>query len=114
MPKLVRPNLEPIVEAAIDTLGNRVRVSILGFLLANGPATRSQIAAELGINVKTLQFHLTALRADGAVRVSPASEAEQDTSGRLIVYDCDAARVRLLLRGLADHLGMADLIRDHE
>ncbi len=114
MPRLVRPDLDPLVEAAIDTLGNRVRVVILEHLLTNGPATRAELSGALGVNVKTLQDHLTALRASGAVKAEPAPEPEQDASGRHVIYSANPERVQALLRTMVEYLGMSTILRPED
>ena len=68
-----------LLEAAIDVFGNRVRVSLLQYLHAHGPATRSEIAEALGVAGPTVYNHLRAL-ADHKV-VEPDPPISEDTRG---------------------------------
>ncbi len=102
MPKYVRPSAEESLEAAIDVLGNRVRVAIIGFLRTDGPASRRQIEDALSIRKPTLTLHLSSLIAQGVVIADPPL---QDAKGRQKVeYSINETRIRELIDALLDGL----------
>lgn len=59
--------LDPTTTAAVEALGNPIRVRILAYLASEGPSVRGRLAEDLDVNVKTMQFHLTGLRKLGVI-----------------------------------------------
>jgi DNA-binding transcriptional ArsR family regulator len=102
MPKYVHPSADESLEAAIDVLGNRVRVAIIGYLRTNGPTGRQQLEDALGIRKPTLTLHLSSLVAHGVLVADPPL---QDAKGsQKVRYSVNESRVRELIDALLDGL----------
>lgn len=68
-----RPNLTD--PAVVDALAHPVRLDVLGFLMARGPATASECARAVGDTPSNCSYHLRVLAAHGLV---VAEEAAKD------------------------------------
>jgi len=75
MPRLVRPAHGPLLEAAIEVLGNRARTALLRFLREHGPSTRGEIAEGLGLSVSTTYKQLRSLADHGVIESDPPVSA---------------------------------------
>lgn len=96
MPKLVRPADQPErLESFIHVFGNRARMSIIRFLLDNGPALRVDIAEATRLSTPTLAGHLTELERVGVVHVDLPPEQRR---GRSLRYEADGEALRTLLQ----------------
>lgn len=102
MPDRVRPDLPAAVEDAIAVFGHPVRVAILRHLNAAGASTRGQIADELHLVPKTVQYHLTALDTLGVIEATPG--AHEDRRGTRPRYSLDHHRVTVLHAALGDNI----------
>ncbi len=104
MPKYVRPSALESLEAAIDVLGNRVRVAIIGCIRTHGPSTRREIEERTGVNKSTVTLNLQPLVAAGVIFTDPP--AAELTGGRQhITYLVDEALLQELMGKLWDGLG---------
>lgn len=103
MPRYVRPSLSEDVEAAIEVFGNRVRVSIVGYLREYGPAARSQIAYAIGAPPYTTLRHLSALVEAGVVITDPPPDASQ--RGQWVKYSLVPERITQLYAHLGTAIG---------
>lgn len=103
MPKYAQVIEDDGVNAAIEVLGNRLRVAVLAFLAENGPSTRGQILAELAVGITTLKRALAILMEHGAVTADPP--LDQAKSGQRVRYSYQQQRVTELhtLLGQAVH-----------
>lgn len=81
--------------AAIETMGNRARTEILRVLLTEGPMTRTQIAARLGVDVplRMVLRHLNAMEDQGLVTCNIPREVRH---GRTPEWSANAERPREL------------------
>lgn len=104
MPGFVPTPLGEHVEAAIDILGNRIRVAILGHLKLHGPSVRGDIAAALGLVPSSVSNQLTILLEAGVIRTDPP--AEQIRSGTRVLYAVRGDRLEELYRTLGAALGL--------
>lgn len=104
MPGLVPTPLGKNVEAAIDILGNRIRVAILGYLQNNGPALRGEIATALGLVPGTVSNQLGVLLEAGVVTTDPP--AEQIRPGSRVRYVAVPDRIDDLYQTLGHALGV--------
>ena len=104
MPGLVPTPLGKSVEAAIDILGNRIRVAILGYLQAHGPALRGEIATALGLVPGTVSSQLGVLLEAGVITTDPP--AEQIRPGRRVRYVAVPERIDHLYLTLGHALGV--------
>lgn len=104
MPGLVPTPLGKSVEAAIDILGNRIRVAILGYLQAHGPALRGEIATALGLVPGTVSSQLGVLLEAGVITTDPP--AEQIRPGRRVRYVAVPDRIDHLYLRLGQALGV--------
>jgi len=84
----VRPDLPPLVDEAIDTLGNRVRVAVIRSLLQEGSATRTELSRRLGLSLSLLQNHLRKLEELAVVYTDPP-RSEPGRLHRRYVLDID-------------------------
>ncbi len=106
MPKYVRPSTPESLEAAIDVLGNRVRVAIIGAIRMHGPSTRRELEERLSVNKSTITLNLQLLVASKVVFTDPP--AEELLGGRQhVTYDVDEALVQELMGSLWTGLGGA-------
>jgi len=105
MPRYVRPSAEEQLEAAIDALGNRVRVAIIGHLRASGGASRAEIERAIGVAKSTVNFHLAALLELGVLSATPP--LDESARGQVIDYRVDEKRLRELIDVLLASLGEA-------
>lgn len=103
MPRYVRPSAEENVEAAIDALGNRVRVAIIGHLRASGGASRSEIERAIGVAKSTVNFHLAALLELGVLSATPA--LAETVRGQVVHYTVVEQRLCDLVDVLLASLG---------
>jgi DNA-binding transcriptional ArsR family regulator len=101
MPRLIQPNHPQEVEAAIEVLGNRAHAAILRYLHQKGPCTTGEILNGIILNGNkkltrpSLQHHLEALEATGAVTVDfPVGQRH----GKRVKYEAniDAVEFELL------------------
>lgn len=103
MPRYVRPPTEQSLEAAIDVLGNRVRVAIIGYLQEHGPRERHQITAAVGAHPSTVKLHLNSLLERGVLLADPPrSEAKQ---GQRVEYSIASERLLQLVEALMAAVG---------
>ena len=93
VPATVRPDLPPLVEDAVDALGNRVRVAVIQSLTTDGPTTRAELARRLDLSASLLQGHLRRLEELGVAYVSPPRSEPGRLQRR---YHVDAIRVEKL------------------
>lgn len=98
-----RPDLPAPVAAAVKVFGSELRVTIVGYLVEHGPATRGEISAGIGAVAKTVQFHLQALESTGVVRTDPPPGTPR--SGQWLRYRADPTRLAELHAALGAHLG---------
>lgn len=103
MPGFVPTPLGEQVEAAIDILGNRMRVAIIGYLRANGAALRGDIAAALGMVPGSVSNQLTVLLDAGVIETDPP--AGHIRPGNRVRYSVVAHRVDELYETLGVALG---------
>ena len=92
------------MEAAIDILGNRIRVAILGYLQAHGPALRGEIATALGLVPGTVSSQLGVLLDAGVITTDPP--AEQIRPGSRVRYVAVPERIDHLYLTLGHALGV--------
>lgn len=104
MPGLVPTPLGEHVEAAIDILGNRTRVAILGHLKAHGPSVRGDIAAALSLVPSSVSNQLTILLDAGVITTDPPEG--QIRPGSRVLYAVVPERVEELYRTLGAALGV--------
>lgn len=109
MPVFPSTPLGAHVEAAIDILGNRIRVAILGHLQEHGPSQRGEIAAALGMVPGSVSNQLAVLLEAGVVTTDPA--AHQIRPGARVRYVVVPQAVADLYRVLGRALGIAELGR---
>jgi len=101
MPRYVRLSHGEHVEAAIEIFGNRVRVSVVGYLRENGPATRSQIAEAIGAPPYTTLRHLGALVDAGVLSTEPPTSQR----GQWVKYALIPSRITELYTQLGEAIG---------
>lgn len=104
MPRYARPANSPSLEPAINAFGNQAKVAIIGFLAANGPATRSEVAAALDIGVSTAKHNLMMLAEDGVINQDPP--ASEERNGRRVRYSLNTAEVSQRYSDLGAALGI--------
>lgn len=104
MPRYVRPVASPLLERAVNAFGNQAKVAIIGFLAANGPATRSEVAAGLDIGVSTAKHNLMLLADDGVIDQDPP--ATEERNGRRVRYSLNTAEVTKRYSDLGAALGI--------
>lgn len=105
MPATVSPNLPPAVVDAVAALGHPARAAILGYLRDHTARTLGEIAGDLTLGAKTVQYHLGILTELGAITADPPAAIAR--SGQRTRYALDEERVRQLLTALARHVGAA-------
>ncbi|WP_142045701.1 ArsR/SmtB family transcription factor [Arthrobacter sp. SLBN-100] len=101
MPRLIRPNLPPDVEAAVRFMGNRAQANVLRQLAILGPSTIGQLQAELDIGRPSLNRHLETLEDDGLIETDPPRGVRQ---GRDVTYTVQPRRIRSLARTYLDYV----------
>lgn len=104
MPVFPSTPLGAHTEAAIDILGNRIRVAILGHLQEHGPSQRGEIAAALGMVPGSVSNQLTVLIEAGVVTTDP--EADQIRPGARVRYVVMPQQVSNLYQALGEALGI--------
>lgn len=104
MPVFPSTPLGAHTEAAIDILGNRIRVAILGHLQEHGPSQRGEIATALGMVAGTVSNQLTVLLEAGVVTTDP--EADQIRPGARVRYVVAPEQVADLYEALGEALGV--------
>lgn len=109
MPVFPSTPLGAHMEAAIDILGNRIRVAILGHLQEHGPAQRGEIAAALGMVPGSVSNQLTVLLEAGVVTTDPV--ADQIRPGARVRYVVMPEKVAGLYRALGSALHIEDARR---
>lgn len=103
MPGFVPTPLGEQVEEAIDILGSRMRVAIIGYLRSNGAAPRGDIAAALGMVPGSVSNQLAVLLDAGLMETSPP--AGQIRPGNRVRYSIIGRRVDELYETLGVALG---------
>lgn len=104
MPKYVRPSTPESLEAAIDVLGNRVRVAIIGSIRTHGPSTRKELEERLSVGKSTVTLNLQLLVTSKVIYTDPP--AEELTGGRQhITYHVDEHLLQELMGSLWSGLG---------
>jgi ArsR family transcriptional regulator, cadmium/lead-responsive transcriptional repressor len=98
VPATVRPDLPPDTERAIDVFGNRVRVAVLASLRSDGPATRTELAARLGVSRSLLQAHMRRLVELGALRAEPPGTQADHRTRRYRVNETEVVKLFQALR----------------
>jgi DNA-binding transcriptional ArsR family regulator len=99
MPKYVRPATVETVEAAIETFGNRVRLSIIGYLADHPDADVNSIAKGIDAKPPTVHHHLQKLEDAGVVSGDPADRSRRN--GVRTTYRRNDERLRELIQQLA-------------
>ncbi len=89
-------------ETAIDILGNRIRVAIIGCLRKKGPSLRGDIAAELGLPSGSVSNQLAVLVKAGVIATDPP-EGQIRPGGR-VLYSVVTDRVEDLYKALGEAL----------
>lgn len=106
MPGFVPTPFGEQVEAAIDILGNRIRVAILGHLRKNGPAQRADIAEALSIVPSSVSNQLVVLMNAGVITADvPEGHVRPGTRVRYAVVP---ERVAAMYEDLGRALGYDD------
>lgn len=101
MPRLIRPNLPPDVEAAVKFMGNRAQANVLRQLAILGPSTIGQLQTVLEIGRPSLNRHLDALADAGVIETDPPRGMRQ---GRDVTYAIRPRRIRDLERAYLDYI----------
>ncbi len=104
VPDRVRPDLPPAVEDAVIAFGHPARAAILGHLRVHGATTRGELAANLALIPKTIQYHVGVLAALGLLAADPPAAR----SGQRTRYSLIEPRLAQLHSALTRHLGLDD------
>jgi DNA-binding transcriptional ArsR family regulator len=100
VPRYVRPPQSAHLDAAIEVLGNRVRVAVIACLQGNGPSERSVIATAVGVHASTVKLHLNVLLEQGVLIADPPRATA--TQGQRVVYAIAPQRLTELLDALTE------------
>ncbi|GEB96315.1 ArsR/SmtB family transcription factor [Microbacterium lacticum] len=103
MPRYTRPANSEHAEDPINTLGNRVRAMIIGYLREHPDSLRAEITAALDIPKATTAKALATLVEYGLVVPDPPRETA--TRGQWVRYRVDATSVSELYLQLGQVLG---------
>lgn len=101
MPRLIRPDLPPTVEAGISFMGSRAQADVLRQLAVLGPSTIGQLQSVLEIGRPSLNRHLDALAEAGLIRTDPPQGMRQ---GRDVTYEVRPERIRELMSAYRDYI----------
>lgn len=86
----------------MTAFGHPARTAILGYLRIHGASTRGELATELALVPKTIQYHVGILARVGVLEADPPAAR----SGQRTRYTLVESRIAQLHAALTRHLGV--------
>lgn len=108
MPRYSRPRIPSSTERAINVFSNSTKVAIIGYLSANGPSTRGEVAKGLAIGAPTAQNNLLQLESEGVLAADPP--ATQERNGQRVRYSVNLEEVARRYLVLGGALGLNETL----